>query len=338
MPYSLKINPKIIKHYRKEQKMSQVALAAAIGITERGLQKIEATGSTSSETAMKLANYFSLAISDLITNVRPLKVEYWWKDGDRGTHHILSDIHEIITKIKKSWAEYRRYFMSDEKIVISMDIKKSHYCLTASCSEVPFTWSCEFRRVWFNEKVGICWTQESELESKLMETALFSMAREEADEVIVNGEINFVDDGFYQVSISTLDQSKMERSEETVGNFQSLEDVQHRLVILLQKYSPRELKCKPSFVDSLYGNNDAEISFEAHPKIKLRSSSFQGVLDPVWIYVSRKRLPEGNIVKSTWRKEFKDKFSDQLIDTVMLENEIDNSRPIDWKLELSEQD
>ncbi|SEQ26806.1 Helix-turn-helix [Amphritea atlantica] len=337
MPDSLKINPRVIKHLRKKEKVSQVALATAIGISDRGVQKIEASGNTSSETATKLAQYFGLSVNELMEGNIHCKAEYWAKDPVTGEHLIFSYAHNLLEKLKNSWADYRRYFYSEEKVIINIQISKGHYRLTSSCEDAGFDWEFEFRRVWFNQDMGLCWTPESEFESELMEEELFGMAREEADDVFVNGARRFTDKGVYQVTVYSWDVTNQQVREEAFRTFKTLSEVQNKLAALLQKFSPKELNDTTRYVDFSAGKNHAGLCVEAWPKVRPRLPTFEGVVGPIRVHVIRQIISDDSDVHSIWRKSSKNRFVNELTDGVKSDrgSDIENSRVVEWGKELN---
>lgn len=336
MPDSVKINPLFIKHLRKREKMSQVALAAAIGITDRGVQKIEASGKTSSETAEKLALYFGFSVNDLMEGNIPCKAEYWAKDPVTGEHLIFSYAHTVLEKLKFSWADYCRFFCSDEKKIINVEISKGYYCLTSSCEEAGFDWKFEYRRVWFNEDIGLCWTPESEFESQLMQEKLFQIVIEEADDVFVNGDLRYTDEGDYQVTVSSWDFSNNKIRKEAVCDFQTLSCAKSQLETLLLKFVPKEIKDASKYLAISGGAIYSGVCIEAWPKISPRSLTFEGVVEPVRIHVIRKNTSVAPSIPSTWSKRSKTQFVTKLLERIESEagSEIDNSRAIEWETEL----
>jgi transcriptional regulator with XRE-family HTH domain len=77
----MKLNPSLIKSLREQKAWSQEHLADASGVAVRTIQRVEAGGSASYETAQALAAVFGTEVADLQSRVAEVRSTPRWRRG-----------------------------------------------------------------------------------------------------------------------------------------------------------------------------------------------------------------------------------------------------------------
>lgn len=341
MPKLFQADPDILKHLREEKGQKQCTIASELGMSERGYQKIEATGRTSTVTAKRLCMILGVSLDELSGVKKPeLKTEYWIKSPVTGVHQILSSPQEVMSVLGPMWADFKRCFEPENEERPSVDVSSENgrYQLLSKLDAYNKKWEVEFRRIRFMESKGLIWVRESKLEENIMSSSLEGFFRENADEVRINGVTKYIDEGGF---IVVIDEWKLEEkvwSTLAEVEFERLDELKRQLIGTLKRYVPDEIKVRRSILDMFGFGCSAGIMLDVWPKIHSRSDCYEGVVNPIRIGIARS-ISSDSEVQSSWLKESKQiLISDLIAVATDYSGDVLNSRLVDWATELGLQE
>ena len=219
MKPSIKLDPKQLKLYRTQRRLTQAEMATrAIDLVAntktrndnrpRMYQKIEETGVTSPKRAARIAAELGVAVDDLKDDAHNLQTLWWISDPFSDEPALGSTFYGsfgVMSEIEKLWKVQRQCFLDHAQIFGSLTTTKKKLIFEFSQQEHARTLSIVLRPCSFLTESGLIWRDIDDLEEEYFLPSIRSFIFRNCHIVTLDGR-RFPPEGAepcYQVEVSS---------------------------------------------------------------------------------------------------------------------------------------